>query len=111
MNDRPVVMSPVMPSGVTATVVGSIAPVAGSVPFWVRSAIGTSLVKFGLEAVHRPIVLMVTLGIMTPAMAPVKFLMNRFIPFLKLAAAILMTLADSLALGPRISAHGQNKTY
>jgi hypothetical protein len=94
MNDRPAVMS----------------PVAVSVPFWVRPAIRTSLVEFGLETVHRPIVLMVTLGIMTPAMAPVKFLMSRFIPFLKLAAATPMTLADSLALGPRISAHGQNKT-
>jgi hypothetical protein len=47
---------------------------------------------------------------MTPAMTPVEFVMSWFIPFLKVAAAIPMTLADSLALSPRISSYGQNKT-
>jgi hypothetical protein len=69
-----------------------------------------SPVEFGLEPVCRAIVVIVTLEITTPTMTPVKFVMTRFIPFLKLAAAIPMTLADSLALGPRISAYGQNKT-
>jgi hypothetical protein len=70
-----------------------------------------SPVKFGLETVHRPIVVVVTLRIITPAMTPIKFVMSRFIPFLKVAAAIPMTLADSLALGPRISGYCQNKTH
>jgi hypothetical protein len=45
-----------------------------------------------------------------PAAIPLKFVRRRLIPFLKSAAAIPVALADSLALGPRICAYGQNKT-
>ena len=110
VNYRSTVMSPVTPSGVTVSVVVSMTPVTISVPFSVRSAIVMLPVKFGFETVSGPIMVSVTLGMMTPAMTPVEFVMSRFIPFLKVAAAIPMTLADSLTLGPRISSYGQNKT-
>jgi hypothetical protein len=57
-----------------------------------------SPVEFGLETVYRPII--VALGMISPSTVPLKFVNRRFIPFIKLAAAIPMTLADSLALGP-----------
>ena len=69
-----------------------------------------SLVKFGLETVQRPMGGVVTPNIIAPTMAPVKFVMIWFIPFLKMTAAILMTLPASFALGPRIRSYCQNKT-
>jgi hypothetical protein len=73
-------------------------PKAVFVPVPVRCAIVMPPVEFGLEAVHRTIVL--ALGLITPAAGPVKFVKRRFIPFLKMTAAVPLALADSFALGP-----------
>ena len=78
VNDRSAVMSPVMPFEFPNAVVGSV-----------------PLVESMLEALHRPIVLMIT-----PTVAPIKFVDSRFIPFLKMAAAIPVTFATAFAPGP-----------
>ena len=83
VNCWPAMMPPVMLSGVPMPVVGSLTPV-----------------EFRLETVHRLIVVMVALGIITATMAPVKFVNSRFIPFFKMAGAIPMTFAAPFALGP-----------
>lgn len=100
VNYRPTVMSPVLPFGMPVPVVGSMPPVAEFVPISVRRTVVLSPVEFGLETVHRPIVVLVTLGMITPAVVPVKFVNSRFIPFLKMAAAIPMTSTATFALGP-----------
>lgn len=94
VNCWPAMMPPVMLSGVPMPVVGSLTPVS------VRRAILMTPVEFRLETVHRLIVVMVALGIITATMAPVKFANSRFIPFFKMAGAIPMTFAAPFALGP-----------
>ena len=78
VNYRSAVMSPVMPFEFPKSVVGPV-----------------PLVESMLEAVHRPIVLMIT-----PTVAPIKFVDCRFVPFLKMAAAIPVTFAAASAPGP-----------
>jgi hypothetical protein len=70
--------------------------VLGTETVW--RAIMITLVKFGLEAVHRTIVL--APGLISLAAVPVKFVNRRFSPSLKIAAAILVARADSFAVGP-----------
>jgi hypothetical protein len=58
---------------------------------------------------------MVTLGLISPAAVPVKFVNRGFIPFLEVAATVPTTaihaaIAASFALSPRISGYSQNKT-
>ena len=100
VNYRPAVMSPVMPFEFPMTVAGSMLPAVVSVPFSVRCAIVVSLVEFGLETVCRSIVVMITLGMITPTVTAIKFVSRRFIPFLKMVAAIPMTFTAPFALSP-----------
>ena len=96
VNYRPAVMPPVMPLEFPMAIKGSMPPVAVAV----RCPIMMPLVEFWLEAVHRSMVVMVALMMIAPPVAPVKFVDSRFIPFLKMAAAIPVTVADSFTPGP-----------
>ena len=57
-----------------------------------------TLLQMGPEVVGRAIV--AVSETITLAAVPVKFVRRGFVPFLEVAAAILMALADALALGP-----------
>jgi hypothetical protein len=64
----------------------------------VRRTIVMTFVKFGFEALCRTI--LVAPEMIPPYTVPVKFVNRRFIPFLKMAAAIPVALAGAFALGP-----------
>ena len=89
-------MPPVMPLEFPMAVIGSMQPVAVAV----RCPIVMPFVVFRLEAVHRPIVLIVAPVMITLTVAAIKFVNSRFIPFLNLAAAISVTVAAYFAPGP-----------
>lgn len=86
VNDCRAVMAPVAPSGETGT------------PVPMQFVDLMMALQIGLQVVNRTIEVLA--GTRNPAAVPVKFLNRGFIPFLKIPAAILMALADSIALGP-----------
>jgi hypothetical protein len=93
----------------------SMAPVTVFGPKAGRYTIMMPSVIFVLEPVCRTIIAMVTLGLISPAAVPVKFVNRGFIPFLEVAATVPTTaihaaIAASFALSPRISGYSQNKT-
>lgn len=86
VHDCRAVMTPVAPFGETGT----------PVPMLLMNLM--PLLKMGPEVLGRTIVAVpATISL---AAVPVKFVRRRFVPFLEVAAAILMALADALALGP-----------
>lgn len=86
VHDCRAAMTPVVPFGETGT----------PIPMLLMNLM--TLLQMGPEAVGRTIVAIpATISL---AAVPVKFVRSRFVPFLEVAAASLMALADALALSP-----------
>jgi len=86
VHDCRATLTPVAPFGETGT----------PVPMLLMNLM--TLLQMGPEVVGRAIV--AVSETITLAAVPVKLVRRGFVPFLEVAAAILMALADALALGP-----------